>query len=197
MKIQCAYVYNGINLENYSLSQNSREDFYLFVGRINVCKGPHYFVQLMKRDKKRGIIIGDDIFVEDRGFALKVKRMAIENGVEYLGNRPRDFVVEMMQKCKAVVMPLNGSWQEPFGLFVVEANACGAPVISTKNGALPELIQDGENGMLYDSPLNIQLDLPPSINEVKCRKAAEKFSRRKMAENYLKLYEKILKGERW
>jgi len=199
MKIHCECVYNGINLENYVLPHNNKkEGFYLFVGRINVSKGPHYFIQLMKQYKKKGIIIGDDIFVEDRNFALKVKRTAIENGIGYLGNRPRDFVIEMMQKCKAVVMPLDmKNWSEPFGLFVVEANACGVPVISTRNGALPELIKDGENGMLYDSPLSIKLDLLPSINKTKCRKAAEKFSRRKMAQEYLKLYEKILKGERW
>ena len=86
-------------------------------------------------------------------------------------------------------------WEEPFGLFVVEALACGTPVIASGRGAMPELIKDGKTGFLVDN-VSQAVKAVRNINKISrqgCRKLAEdRFSVEKMADDYLKTYYRLL-----
>jgi glycosyltransferase involved in cell wall biosynthesis len=89
-------------------------------------------------------------------------------------------------------------WEEPFGLVMVEAMACGTPVIAFKRGAAPELVIDGVTGALVDDVAGMAraLDSISSIDPMRCRAHVEAhFSAQALADNYLAVYEKMLGEE--
>ncbi len=100
---------------------------------------------------------------------------------------------ELVGRARAVLMPI--SWEEPGATAAIEALACGTPVIATRRGALPEIIEHGRNGFLADDESQFaQLMLRAGeIDPAACRRSvAERFSAGTMAEGYLRLYREVL-----
>jgi glycosyltransferase involved in cell wall biosynthesis len=95
----------------------------------------------------------------------------------------------------ALLHPIN--FAEPFGLSVVEAMACGTPVVAFRRGSMPEVILPGVSGFLVDSVLEAvaALERVPALNRQACRHWVEqRFSRERMVRDYLAVYERILDG---
>jgi glycosyltransferase involved in cell wall biosynthesis len=144
-------------------------------------------------------VVGDDVLVEDKGYVERVL-MACNSlpSVRYWGGVPRDMAIEFFRKAKAYILPLTPGWEEPFGLTIVEAMACGCPVVATNSGAIPELIDEGKTGFvaksLQDLPGILQSEGLKQIKAEDCRVQAEKFSRENMTNGYIKLYEEVLQG---
>ena len=102
-----------------------------------------------------------------------------------------------MQSAKAVIFPsLMG---EPFGLITPEANACGTCVIGSRDGAIPEILQDGVSGFICDTVEEMVSSVKKvdTIKPENCRKNAERFSREISARNYVEAYRNILSGSEW
>ncbi|HET9006821.1 MAG TPA: glycosyltransferase, partial [Actinomycetes bacterium] len=100
---------------------------------------------------------------------------------------------ELVGRARAVLMPI--SWEEPGATAALEALACGTPVIATRRGALPEIIEHGRNGLLADDESQFaQLMLRAGeIDPAACRRSVEeRFSAGTMAEGYLRLYRELL-----
>jgi len=197
--IPVKYVYNGIDIDKYFINGNNRNGRFLFLGRITTYKGPHIFIDIMKENGYRGDIVGDDALVEDPAFVDRVLIMCNNYpNVRYWGEMARQRCIEMLQQAKAYISPLLPNWQEPFGLSIIEAMACGTPVIATKNGSIPELIEHGVSGYVVETTHDISKYLTDEalskITAENCRKQAEKFSRENMCNNYLALYGKVLEG---
>jgi len=197
--IPVRFVYNGVDLEKYKLSESARNGRYLFLARITTFKGPHVFIDAMNQIKGEGDVVGDDTLVEDKGYVEKVLMACGSNPkVRYWGGVPRDMAVEFFQKAKCYVLPNTPGWEEPFGLTAIEAQACGCPVVVTKSGALPELVEEGKTGYVAKSLQDIPGILASGeIEKIKasdCRAQAEKFSRKAMATGYEKLYQEVLSG---
>ncbi len=197
--IPVRYCYNGIDLSRYEFMGGTRTDRYLFLARITPFKGPHVFIDAMRQIKGEGDVVGDDTLVEDRGYVERVLMACNSNpNVRYWGGVARDLAVEFFRKAKCYVLPNTPGWEEPFGLTVIEAMACGCPVVVTRSGALPELVEEGVTGYvaksLQDIPGILASDKIENIKGLDCRKQAEKFSRKAMAEGYVKLYQDVLNG---
>ena len=100
---------------------------------------------------------------------------------------------ELMANAKCLLAPIT--WPEPFGLFMIEAMACGTPVIAYNRGAAPELVQDGETGYVVNS-LDEMVDSVKKIELIypmRCRqRVLSNFDVPVLAENYLKAYQNIL-----
>jgi glycosyltransferase involved in cell wall biosynthesis len=105
--------------------------------------------------------------------------------------------VELLQHARATVFPI--SWQEPFGLVMIESMACGTPVIATRWGAVPEVIEHGRSGIIVDDYREMAGALAEAdeLEPAECRRSAEeRFSAERMVQDYVAAYEAVLKGTR-
>jgi len=186
-----ATVYNGINTNEFTFKHISK-DYLLFFGRIHPEKGTYEAIQIAKKSGRKLIISG--LIQDQQYFDNKVKPFIDENDIVFVGNsgvKERD---KLLGEAYALLHPIG--FNEPFGLSVAEAMLCGTPVIAFNKGSMPELIEDTKTGFLVD---NIEqaveaVNCLKSINRNYCYEwAASKFSRKKMIEGYLNVYETILK----
>jgi glycosyltransferase involved in cell wall biosynthesis len=203
--IPTRFVYNGIDLQKYTYEPGQgRTDRYLFLARITPFKGTHTFVDVMRSLQLEGDVVGDDQLVEDKDYVARIIQACNDYPkIRYWGGIDRSMVSEMFRKAKAYILPCAQNWSEPFGLTVVESMASGCPVIATSSGAIPELIGSAETGIVVKSTQMLS-DVVNDINKGKivfdplaCRKRAEEFSRERMAEGYLKLYQEVLENGGW
>ena len=192
------YAYNGINLDKYPFSEE-KGDRLIFVGRFSSFKMPHISLDLAKDTGHQIDLVGGSFVAPDEvSFLNHVKMRCVnENQMMYL-DAPHEKKIELLQHAKACIVPSRMG--EPFGLTLIESLSCGTPVISTTDGALPELM--GENGKVgyacstYDDMIRAVENLD-KIRPSACRKRAEVFSREKMAARYVELYNEVISGREW
>lgn len=194
------YCYHGIDLDTYKYC-DKKEDYLLFVARITPAKGAHEFIALCRRLGLRGYIVGEDVYIDDPKYVRSIMDMCDGRNVIYYGRVPRgsDLMVELMGHARAVVSPLLPNYGEIFGLTTIESAACGTCFISTDRGAPKELIINGKTGFVV--PTVFELDQAvrdaDKIRPEDCRKQAERFSRRAMAEGHLAKFKMVLAGKEW
>lgn len=155
-------IHNAVQLERFSAGRNLRPDLGIapdqvvvsFVGQIREIKGVADFIAMARQVPGEGVrflIAGQcrdkrsigDAYSEDELRAL----MADEPRIRYCGYLER--VEDIYRSSDILVVPSR--WQEPFGLICIEAGAAGLPVVATRQGGLPEVIADGETGLLVDA----------------------------------------------
>ncbi len=183
-------IYHGIDLNQFTY-RDLPEDYLLFFGRLHRDKGPKEAIEIAKRSNKKLIMAG---IIQDEGYFKYEVEPHLNEQITYIGSVGPKERNELLGKALALLHPIH--FQEPFGLSVVEAMACGTPVIAYNKGSMPELIEDGINGFLVndiDGALRA-LENISSIDRRKCREIVEgKFSVDRMVDEYIKVYEKILK----
>ncbi len=185
-----ATVYNGINIDEFIFSREP-EDYLLFFGRIHPDKGTYEAIEIAKKSKRKLIISG---LVQDQDyFNQKVKPYINNNDIVYVGNSGPAERLSLLSKACALLHPI--SFPEPFGLSVVEAMACGTPVVAFNLGSMSELIIHEQTGFLVSNTEDA-VEAVKNISSIKRNKCTEwvssMFSRQKMVESYLKVYKKIL-----
>jgi glycosyltransferase involved in cell wall biosynthesis len=185
-----ATVYNGINTNEFIFKPES-EDYLLFFGRIHPEKGVYESIQIAKKTKREVIISG--LIQDQEYFDLKVKPFINNQDVMYVGNSGPAERNKLLGGAFALLHPIT--FEEPFGLSVVESMFCGTPVIAFNRGSMPEIILEGKTGFLVK---NIE-DASEAVNNIKmisrefCREwSTSMFSHQKMTEGYLEVYKKIL-----
>jgi len=189
-------VYNGIDLNQYIYNKN-KEDYFLFLSRISRFKGAHEAIQACKSAGEKLLVCGEDVFVQDARYVMSIMQSCDGKNIKYLGNISENKKKELLSNAKALILPIL--WSEPFGIVAIEALASGTPVITAPRGAMTEIITHRKDGYFCMNTSEIQsaMKLIDKINPKDCREKAEMFSIKKMTENYIRLYEKILKNEEW
>jgi glycosyltransferase involved in cell wall biosynthesis len=185
-----ATVYHGIDLENFTFS-DSAEDYLLFFGRIHHDKGVSEAIQIAREAGMRLLMAG--VIQDEDYYARHVEPWVDGKNVEYIGVAGPEERDELMGGALGLLHPIN--FHEPFGLSVVEANACGTPVIAFPKGSMPELIQNGVNGFLVQDIQEAVKAIPTLLNLSRqgCRELVEKrFSQKRMVTDYINLYRSIL-----
>jgi len=112
------------------------------------------------------------------------------NGIEYLGEVTHGEKVELLQDARATLFPIE--WEEPFGLVMVESMACGTPVIATRHGAVPEVIDDGRSGIIVENfrEMAAALERADELDPAECRAyVEERFAPERMVTDYERAYE--------
>ena len=187
-------VYHGIDVENFKYS-DTPGDYLLFFGRIHHDKGAAEAIEIARRAHKRLVMAG--VIQDHEYFAEKVEPFLAAGEVEYVGVAGPTERNRLMGGALGLIHPINFS--EPFGLSIVEANACGTPVIAYPKGSMPELIEDGVNGFLVEG-LAAAVEAVGRLSKLErlvCRKTVEdRFSQKRMVQNYMRVYESIIESKK-
>jgi len=187
-------VYNGILIEKFSFNEKPK-DYLFWMGRISPEKGPLEAIKVANRIKKKLILAGP-LTPHHKSYQKKVLREARKSKyVEYTGV-VKNFKekINLYKNALCFLSPLK--WEEPFGLTMIEAMACGTPVVAFNRGSAPELIKDGQTGFIVKNTKEMAsaVEKIKNLDRKNCRKWVEKnFTVEKMAEGYEKIYEKVIR----
>ncbi len=185
-----ANVYNGINLKKFKFNPRGDANLIHF-GRLLPKKGVHLALAAAKQAKQK-ILLAGNAYDRDKPKSYFNKKIAPSLGanaryVGYIGDPKKRS--EFLGNAKAFLFPC--SWEEPFGLAVIEALACGTPVIAFGRGAIPEIMVNGKTGFIVKNVPEMVRAIKKigSIDRATCRRHVEKyFSTQRMAEDYEKVY---------
>jgi glycosyltransferase involved in cell wall biosynthesis len=184
-------IHHGIDLSHYSFrEQKSR--YFAFIGRIAPVKGAHLAIEVAKRSGIPLKIAGE---VQPRFrnyFERRIKPHLDGKLIEYIGEADLAAKNELLSNAMAMLFPIQ--WQEPFGLVMIEAMACGTPVIALPGGSVEEIVRPGVSGYICRSVDEMverarDLDLAPSTVHAYAQK---KFSLEQMVQEYAALYQELV-----
>lgn len=185
-----ANIYHGLDLNLFTF-QAEAGSYLLYLGRIHPDKGTAEAIEIARKSGMKLLIAG--IIQEQAYFDRLIAPSLDEDNIVYLGAVGPEARDHLLGGAYALLHPI--SFAEPFGLSVVEAQACGTPVIAFNRGSMPEVIRDGISGFLVDDVAGAikMLDQISRIKRADCRQWVEdSFSQKRMVEEYIKVYQKIL-----
>src|SRR5205823_11712325 len=170
-----------------------RGDYLLFLGRLSPDKGAHRAVAVAMETGLPLKIAGKLQETKEREYFHELVEPHLVDGIEYLGEVTHGEKVELLQNARATLFPIE--WEEPFGLVMIESMACGTPVIATRWGAVPEVIEHGRSGIVVDDYriMAAALEEADRLDPMKLvRYAQERFSPERMVADYLRAFRSVL-----
>ncbi|MBU4331760.1 glycosyltransferase family 4 protein [Patescibacteria group bacterium] len=186
-----ATVHHGIDVKKFSFS-NQRGEYLAFAGRIVPQKGIHIAMDVAKKTGRK-IKIAGSIPPESTYYWEQEIKPRLSANATYEGMLSPKQMISFYQKAEALMMPIM--LDESFGLVMVEAMACGTPVIGFKRSTVPELVKHKKTGYVVRDEKEM-IAAVKNLDKIKrddCRKWVEKnFSLESMVENYEKVYYKII-----
>lgn len=203
-------VHNSLNIEDFTYYDGPRDDYFVMIGRINRDKGVAVAAgiceELGEKLKIAGIVDGisdprrllvelasessshrthpDFVYYRDQLLPHLIPRQ-----IEYIGEISGEPKTKLLGRAKALLFPID--WEEPFGMSVIDAMACGTPVVAMNRGSMPELIEHGVNGFLANNEKEFKeyMTRVSEIDPAACRRSVEEhFSAKVMAEQYVERY---------
>lgn len=185
-----ATIYNGIHMKLFGYDEKGG-DYLFFAGRLQENKGVFEAIQVAQRTGSKLLIAGSP--AEGRYWDEKIKPY-LNNQIQYVGLIPYEKLARYYQRAKALLFPIL--WEEPFGLTMVEAMACGTPVIAFRRGSVPEIIENGKTGFIVNS-VEEMIEAVSRLDTIKrkdCREHVEKnFATERMVERYEEEFLKLVK----
>ncbi len=139
-------VHNPIDCAEWPFHEE-KDDFLLWIGRMSPDKGPDRAIAAAREAGVPVVLAGPVQPGQESYFAERVEP-ALGDGVEYVGEADAARKRDLYGRARALLMPIR--WPEPFGLVMVEALACGTPVIAFPEGSAPEVVEDGRTGFVVD-----------------------------------------------
>lgn len=184
-------IHHGIDLSKYKLVEQ-KQHYLSFIGRIAPMKGTHTAIEVAKQTGIPLKIAGDVQPIYRDYYEAKVKPQVDGKLIEYVGRADLEAKNELLGNSIAMLFPIQ--WSEPFGLVMVEAMACGTPVLAMPRGSVPEVVKEGVSGHICRTVKQMAERLkslnfePRSVR----RYVEDNFSLQRMAKDYLALYEEAL-----
>jgi glycosyltransferase involved in cell wall biosynthesis len=184
-----ATIPNAIDLSLYPCKPH-RGDYLLFLGRFSPDKGAHRAIAVAMELGLPLKLAGKNRELKERQYFTEFVEPHIgHGGIEYLGEVTHGEKVELLQDARATLFPIE--WEEPFGLVMIESMACGTPVIATRHGAVPEVIDDGRSGIIVDDYRQMPeaLERADELDPMECRAfVEERFAPERMVRDYEAAY---------
>jgi glycosyltransferase involved in cell wall biosynthesis len=190
-------VHNGIAVDHFRLRE-AQGDCLVFLGRISPEKRPDRAIEVA-RDVGMKLVIAAKVDAVDQDYydsAIAPLIRANRGLIEYIGEVNEHEKDEVLGNAYAYLFPID--WPEPFGLTMVEAMATGTPVIASRNGSVPEIVQDGVTGFVCSTFKELIEAVPKvaSLDRVACRRHVERhFTPTAMANGYETIYRRVVSGE--
>ena len=186
-------IYNCASVEHFSFSGSIDSDAPLvFLGRIEDIKGTHIAIDIAQRAYKKLIIAGNIPQGKEHYFEKMIKPH-LSDRITYIGPVNDEQKNELLGNALAFLMPIQ--WNEPFGIVMAEAMACGTPVLGFPFGSVSEVVVDNINGFICSNTDEMveRVNIVNTIDRKSVRKIAEaRFSNSKIATDYLELYRKLI-----
>jgi glycosyltransferase involved in cell wall biosynthesis len=188
-------VYNGVDVAAYPF-RAEKDDFLLFLGRAHPDKGV-LRAALAARETGVPLVLAVKIAnAEEKEHWTRQVLPILGPDATVLGEIGDEEKLDVLSRARAVLFPID--WDEPFGLVMTEAMACGTPVIATPRGSVPEIVVDGETGFIvpvetYAEDAAIASKRLDEIDPRACRRRVEeRFSRDAMLTGYERAFERVL-----
>ncbi|MDQ3107296.1 MAG: glycosyltransferase, partial [Actinomycetota bacterium] len=185
-------IHHGIRATDFPVG-DGEGGYCLFLGRMSPDKGPH---RAMEAAYKAGTPLLMCAKMRDPwefDYFDEYVRPYLNDDIRYLGEVPHERKLELLAGAAALLFPIR--WNEPFGMVMIEALACGTPVLAFPEGAVPEVIEDGTTGLLCRdvAELSEAITRIPTLDRRACRAAVEGyFSADRMVREHLELFETLL-----
>ncbi len=189
-----ANVYNGIEVEKFEFNETPK-DYFAFLGRMSPEKGPGQAIEIAKKAGVKLLMAAKVDAVDKEFFENKVRPLIDGDQIQFIGEVNHNEKVKFLKNAKALIAPIQ--WEEPFGLFFIEAMACGTPVVTMKRGSVSEIVVNGKTGFICEDidEASEKIKSIGKIERIDCyNHVKENFSAEKMAEEYTKVYVKVLGG---
>jgi len=189
--------YNGIDLARYPYSAE-KEDFFFYLGRFNEQKAPHLACEVAEKLGKKLILAGKVHEKEERKYFDQYIRPHLSDDILFVGELGHwsQEKMRLFSRARGYLYPIQ--WDEPFGITMAEAMACGTPVVTFKRGAAPEVVAHGTTGFVVEA-VDEFVDAVEHIDEISplaCRELAKNlFSTHVMVDNYQRVYTAALRHE--
>jgi glycosyltransferase involved in cell wall biosynthesis len=185
-------VHNGVDVASFPLRDN-KEPWVLFIGRMNPSKGAHLAIDAARAANRHIVIAGKVHDPGEHDYFEQEVRPRLSDDAQFVGEADGQLKRELYAKAACVLFPVQ--WPEPFGMVMVEAMACGTPVVALRGGAVEEVIADGRTGLVCDT-----VDQLPEAIEKACRfrpadcrrHVEEHFDVSTMAAGYERLYRQVI-----
>src|SRR5439155_13135481 len=187
-------VYHGMPRDLHTF-RSGPGSYLAFLGRISPEKGVDRAIEIARRSGMELRIAAKVDRVDREYFADVIAPLLREPGVERIGEITDAEKGEFLGEACALVLPID--WPEPFGLVMVEAIACGTPVIAMRRGSVPEVLEHGVTGFVVDDvdAAVAAVGRLPELRRERCREVFERrFSAGRMARDYLAIYRRLIAG---
>ncbi len=192
-------IHHGLDLSDFPLVPD-KEDRLVWVGRASPDKGP---VEAIEVAARAGLPLTMLIKVgepDEQHYWEHVLSRRLTDTVDVVHNADHAVKVDALGRARGLLFPID--WDEPFGLVMIESLACGTPVVATRRGSVPEVVDDGRTGFLVDPDDRVggsvaAVDRLATLSPADCRAAVEqRFSASRMVAAYDRLFERLVPAVR-
>jgi glycosyltransferase involved in cell wall biosynthesis len=185
-------VYHGLPPDLYSF-RSEPDDYFVYIGRISLEKRVDRAIDIAQQCGLPLYIAAKIDKADETYFNECIEPLLHDPLVKYIGEVGEPEKRDLLEHARALLFPID--WPEPFGLVMIEAFACGTPVIAYRHGSIPEIMEDGVTGFVVTNQKDAvrAAQSIESIDRKRCRQVFERrFTVAHMAENYLSIYRRLL-----
>lgn len=186
-------IHHGLPLDLYTKGEGSG-NYVVFMGRISPEKRPDLAIEIARRAGLKIKIAAKIDKLDVDYYQTMIQQLLEQPHVEFIGEIGEDQKNELLGNAKALLFPIE--WPEPFGMVMIEAMACGTPVIAFNYGSVSEIISNGENGFIVES-IETAVHALENMHRIDRNTVREIFERRFnvsiMAENYIQLFDYLVR----
>jgi len=192
----CATIHHGLPADEFDPCVTPG-DYLLWMGRMMPGKRPDLAIEIARR-ARMPLKMAAAVHPGERAYFTQQVAPLIERSadfVEYVGEVGGDARAALLRHARALLFPID--WEEPFGMVMIEALACGTPVIAFARGAVPEVVEPGVGGFVVDDVDGAVRALArlDELDRARCRHAFDaRFTATRMADDYLRVYRALIDG---
>lgn len=187
-------VHHGLPRDLYAFHAQPRGDYLAFVGRISPEKRADRAVEIAIK-ANMPLKIAAKVDPADEAYFKTIAHLFDHPLIEFIGEIPESMKDDFLGNAIALLFPID--WPEPFGLVMIEAMACGTPVIAYDHGSVAEIVEPGESGFIVNS-IDQAVDAVKMIDQIKRRRCREifeaRFTSRRMTQDYLAIYAQLIES---
>ncbi|GHF22342.1 glycosyltransferase family 4 protein [Pseudolysinimonas yzui] len=185
-------VHNAVDVDSFPYRAD-KDDYVLWIGRFHPDKGAHLAIDAARAAGRRIVLAGKLNERDEHEYFDKAVRPKLARDAEYLGEADARLKRELFAGARCLVFPIQ--WDEPFGMVMIEALASGTPVVATRRGSVPEIVEDGRTGWVVDdlAELPAAIERAGQLDPAECRASARtRFDLPVMGRGYDRIYRALV-----